>query len=149
MGIRPESCRRMLLICAALIACVALVLAAGVIPPVKAEAAKGETTEMAVKAFWLNISCNLGAAAVLFLMAWLSKGLNLVGKTVAIIAGLLAMLLGLALTDAAAAYLDHGPDMQIASILLIICAAADILGGLAVVVTAPLCPRPEVVKAAT
>ena len=143
---RPSSalCRRTLLICAVVIGCVGLVLAAGVIAPVKAEAARGDTTEAAVAAFWVNISCNLAAAVILFLIAYRSKGPRLVGKTVSIILGLFVMLLGLALTDAAAAYLDHGPDMRIASILLIICAAADILGGLAVVVTAALYPSAAV-----
>jgi len=136
----PALCRRTLLICAVVIGCVGLVLAAGVIGPVKAEAARGDTTEAAVAAFWVNISFTLAAAAILFLIAFRTKGLGLIGKTVSILLGLLVMLLGLALTDAAAAYVDHGPDMRIASILLIICAAADILGGLAVVVTAALYP---------
>jgi hypothetical protein len=128
--------RRTLLICAVVIGCVGLVLAAGVIQPVKAEAARGETTEAAVAAFWVNISFTLAAAAILFLIAYRSKGLRLVGKTVSILLGLLVVLLGLALTDAASAYLDHGPDMRVASILLIICAAADILAGVLTIVAA-------------
>lgn len=147
---RPSSalCRRTLLICAVVICCVGLVLAAGVIPPVKAEAALGDTPEAAVAAFWVNIFFTLAAAVILFLIAFRSMGLGPIGKTVSILLGLLVMLLGLALADAAAAYLDHGPDMRIASILLIICSAADVLGGLAVVVTAALYPSAAVSRVA-
>lgn len=44
----PSLGRRTLLICALVIGCAGLVLAAGVIEPVKAEAAVGETKEEAV-----------------------------------------------------------------------------------------------------
>ncbi len=133
--------RRMLLVCAVVFVIVALVLALGVIPPVKADTYPGVTPERAVAAFWVNISLNLLSALTLFFIAIRSKGRSWISTSVLVIAGLIVLLLGLALADAASAYQKHGPSMQFASILLFICAAADFLGGALVVTTAFLRPK--------
>ena len=50
------------------------------------------------------------------------------------------MLLGLALADAGSAYESHGPNMQTASVVLLVCAVADFLTGLGVFALAFLQP---------
>jgi uncharacterized membrane protein len=133
--------RRMLFISAAIFVTVALVLALGVIPPVKAEVLRGATPEKAVFAFWINIGLNLLSAVILAFIAIRSKVRSWISTSVVVIVGLIVLLLGFALTDAASAYQKHGPLMQSASILLFICAAADFLFAALVVITAFLRPK--------
>jgi len=133
--------RRMLFIYGAVVVAVALVLALGVIGPVKVEASLGATPQRAVHAFWVNIGVNLLAAATFILIAIRSKGRSWISTSVHIILGLVVLFLGLALADAASAYKSHGPSMQTAVILLFICAAADFLTGAMVVTTAFLQPK--------
>ena len=133
--------RRMLLVCAAVCVIVALVLALGVIQPVKEDVARGATPEKAVMAFWLNIILNLLSALFLFFVAIKSKGRGWMSTSILIIVALVVLLLGLALVDAATAYKGHGPQMQSASIIMFICAAADLLSGGLVVTTTCLRPK--------
>ena len=133
--------RRMLLVSAVATVTVALVLPLGVIQPIKAEFARGATPGNAVNAFWLNISLNLLAALTFIFISLRSKGRNRASTSVLVIAGLMVAFLGFALTDAASAYLSHGPQMQTTSILLYICAVADLLAGVVVITTAFLRPN--------
>lgn len=133
--------QRTLLVCAVVFVIVALVLALGVIRPVKTDTYPGVTPDRAVAAFWVNIGLNLLSALTLFFIAIRSKVFIWISKSVLIIVGIIVLLLGIALADAASAYLSHGPSMQSASILLFICAAADFLGGALVVTTAFLRPN--------
>jgi len=132
--------RRVLLVCAVVIVSVALVLALGVMQPVMAEASRGATTEKAVIAFWVIIGLNLLLSMTVFLIAMPSKEFDWISKSVLVVAGLIVLLLGIALADAGSAYLSHGPAMQFASVLLFICAAADFLAGVLVVAAAVLLP---------
>jgi len=133
--------RRMLFIYAAIVLAVALVLALGVIGPVKVEVSLGATPERAVQAFWANFGLNLLSAVAFILIAIRSKGRSWISTSVHIIVGLIVLFLGIALADAASAYKSHGPSMQTASILLFLCAAADFLTGALVVTTAFLQPK--------
>ena len=133
--------RRMLLAWAVLFVIVALVVALGVIPPVKADTYPGVNHEKVAAAFWVNIGFNLLSAFSLFLMAIRSKERSWKSTSVLIITGLLVLILGLALADAALAYQKHGPSMKSASILLFICAAVDFLAGVTVITTAFLRPK--------
>ena len=133
--------RRLLLICAAVFVIVALVLMLGVIRPVKDELARGGTTENAVLGFWINIILNFISALALFLIAIRSKGRSWISTSLLVIAALVVLLLGLALLDAASAYRGHGLPMRSATIIIFICAAADILGGFLVVITMFLRPK--------
>ena len=133
--------RRMLLVCAVLFVIVAIVVALGVIPPAKADTHPGVNHEKVTAAFWVNISLNLLSAFFIFIIAIRSKERSWKSTSVLIITGLLVLILGLALTDAASAYQKHGPSMQLASILLFICAAVDFLAGVAVTTTAFLRPK--------
>lgn len=133
--------RRVLLVCAVLFVIVVLVVALGVIPPVKADTYPGVKHEIAAAAFWVNIGLNLLSAFSLFFIAIRSKERNWKSTSVLVIVGIIVMLLGLALADAASAYQKHGPSMESASILLFICAAADFLAGVTVITTAFLRPK--------
>ena len=133
--------RRVLLVCAVLIVIVSLVVALGVIPPVKADTYPGVKHDKVVAAFWANICLNLLSAILLFFIAFRSKERNWKSTAVLFIAGFLVFILGLALTDAASAYQNHGPAMQVASILLYICAAVEFLSGGAVITAALLRPK--------
>jgi len=134
-------CRRMLLVCAGLFVTVALVVALGVIPPIKAATFPGATPESAVPAFWVIIGLSLLAAVTLVFIATWSKGRSWISTSVLVVLGLVVLLFGIALTDAALAYLPAGPSMKTASILLFFCSAADFLAGALVVTTAFLRPK--------
>ena len=133
--------RRMLLVCVVVLFIVALVVALGVIPPLKSDTYPGVTPEKAAAAFWVNIGLNLLSAFSLFFIAIRSKGRSWKSTSVLVIAGVIVLLLGLALADAASAYQKHGPSMQYASIFLFICAAADFLAGVTVITAAFLRPK--------
>ena len=92
-------------------------------------------------AFRFNISLNLLSAITLVSIALRSKGYNRTSTSALVIAGLIVLLLGIALADAASAYESHGPSMQTASMLLFFCAAADFLAGVLAVTTAFLRPK--------
>ncbi len=141
MKVSLLSCRRMLLVCAVLFVAVALVVALGVIGPVQADTSPGAAPERAVPAFWVNIGLQLLAAATLVSTAIWSKGRSWISTPVLVVLGLVVLLLGFALTDAAFAFQSHDPSMQTVSILLFFCAAADFLAGALVVTTAFLRPK--------
>ena len=107
----------------------------------KGDVYRSATPEIAVKAFWFNIGLNLLMAVVLVFIAIPYKGRSGFSTAVHIVAGLIVTVLGLVLIDAAAAYQSHGPSMQTASILIFVCAAADILTGVMVFVTAFMQPE--------
>lgn len=133
--------RRMLLVCAALLAAGAIVVALGVIPPVQVATFPGVTPESAVPAFWVAIGLNFIAAATLVCIAIWSKGRSWISTSVLVVIGLVALFLGIALTDAFFAFQEADPSMQTVSILLFFCAAADFLAGALVVMTAFLRPQ--------
>ena len=133
--------RRMLLVCAALLVAVAIVVALGVIPPVQVATFPGATPESAVPAFWVNIGLNFVAAVTLVFIAIWSKGRSWISTSVLVVIGLVALFLGIALTDAFFAFQAAGPSMQTVSILLFFCAAVDFLAGALVITTAFLRPK--------
>jgi hypothetical protein len=134
-------CRSSLLTCAALLIAVALVVAAGVIPPVKADTFPGATPEGAVPAFWGCVVLSLLAATVLGFIAIRTKGRSSLSTTFLVLLAFLVLLLAFALTDAAFAYHSEGPAMQTAAILLFLCSAADLLAAVLVITTAFLLPK--------
>ena len=137
----PKSFRRVLLSSAGLLILAALILVAGVIPPVKADTYQYATPERAALAFWVIAVFNLLTAAVL--------GANAIRATVRsrrllINFGMLSfivLLFALGLTDAACALRGHGPDMQTASALLFLCVAADVFAAVLSFTTAFLLPK--------
>lgn len=141
MRVSNPFCQRMLLVCALFCFAVAAVLMLGVIQPVEGEVLRGATPERAVQAFWVNIILNLLTSVTLVGIAFWSKGRSWLSTSVLVVVGLVALLLGLALFDAGAAYRSHGPAMQTASAILFFCAAADVLAGILVVTTVFLRPK--------
>jgi len=135
------NCRRLLLTSAVILIVVAVVVAVVVIPQVRAEVLRGTTPEKAVTAFWVNVGLSFLSGVTLFFVAIRSKGRSWISISIIILAGIVVLILGLALADAASAYKSHGPPMQTATILLFICAVADLLSTVLVVSTAFLQPR--------
>lgn len=133
--------RLLLYICALLLAIIAVLIALGVIPPVKADTYPGVKHAKVVTAFWINISLNLLSAFVFFFIAIRSKERSWKSTSVLIITGLLVIILGIALADAGSAYQKHGTSMQSASIILFFCAAVDFLTGVTIIITAFLRPK--------
>ena len=136
-----RSCRRLALTSAALLVVVALVVAAGVIPLVKADTHPGAMPQKAVPAFWFNVGLNVLGAAVLGLLAIRTTGRS---PRTTIVLGLwafVALLLAIALIDAASAYGGHGPAMRTATILLFFCSAVEILAAVLIIVTAIALPK--------
>jgi hypothetical protein len=141
MIVRLKFCRRILLTSAGLFVAVALVVAAGVIPPVKADIFFSATPQRAVVAFWGNVAFNLLAAAVLVFIALRARGRSRLSTTVLGLLAFLALLLALALTDAAFAFQAHGPAMQTVRILLFICSVTDFLSAALVTTAVFLFPK--------
>lgn len=133
--------RRMIFIYAVIFAAIALALMIGVIEPVKVEASIDATKAIAVKAFWVNIGLNLLSSVVLVLIAIRFKTQIWNAVPVHVVVGIVAILLGVMLADAASAYHSHGSSMQAASLILFFCAAADFLVGVMLVTTAFLQPE--------
>lgn len=139
MKLNPFAFRRVLYIYIAIFIVVAVVLALGVIEPIKVEAALGATREIAVKVFYVITGLNVLSAVILFFIATRSKGQD--WGAVLIIGGIIMILLGIMLADAASAYQSHGPAMQDASVLIYFCAAVDFLTGVLLFITAVVQPK--------
>jgi len=141
MRVSLKSCRRILLTSAGLFVAVALVVAAGVILPVKADIFPYAAPQRAVAAFWGNIAFNLLAATVLVFIALRATGRSRLSTTVLGLLVSLALLLAIALTDAAFAYQTHGVAMQTVPILLFLCSATDLLTAALVTTAVFLFPK--------
>ena len=134
-------CRRALLIGWILLVLSALILAAGVIPPVKTDTSSFATPESAVIGFWVNVIITLLFAAILLVFSLRTAGRSRGTMIVLGLSAFFAILLGLALLDAAFAFRSHGPALQFATALIFCCAAADILAALLVIVTMSCLPK--------
>ncbi|MFC2142587.1 hypothetical protein ACFLR7_06610 [Acidobacteriota bacterium] len=133
--------RRMLFVCTVLCVIVALVVALGAIPRVKADTNPSINHEKVTAAFWVNIGLTLLSAFSLFIIVIRANERSWKSTSVLIIAGLLVLILGLALAQAASAYRNDSPPLHSASILLFICAVVDSLAGVAIISTAFLRPK--------
>ena len=141
MKMSHMSSRRMLLGCTILLVLVAILLALSVIPAVKSDNSPGANPDRAVPAFWVNFGLILFAAIACAVIVIVSKERSRASTTSLVVVGLVVLMLGLALVDAASAYRSHGPSMQSISTLLFICAAVDILVGITLGVVAFLRPK--------
>lgn len=136
-----RSCQGLALTSAALLVVVSLVVAAGVIPPVKADAHPGATPQTAVPAFWINVGLNLLAAAGLGFLAVRTRNRSPLTTIVFGFGAVVALLLALALLDAASAYSGHGRAMRTATILLFFCSAIEALAAALSIATAIRYPK--------
>ncbi|HQR44969.1 MAG TPA: hypothetical protein PLB02_01965 [Thermoanaerobaculia bacterium] len=114
----------------------AAVIAILVIPPVRADTFPHATPERAVPAFWINVILNVLVAAEAFDASRLRSGSPARRRVWTGLSGLVALLLGLALMDAATALAAHGPAMRGAVVALWVCVCLDLAGGVLMVVSA-------------
>jgi hypothetical protein len=128
--------RRLLLFAAAATFATAAVLAMAVIPPVRADTFPHATPERAVPAFWLNVILNILVAAAAFDSSRFRSGRAARPRIWGGLAGLVALLLAVALMDAAAALAAHGPAMRGAVVALWLCVCLDLSGGVFMIVSA-------------
>ena len=136
-------CRRSLMTSAALLAAVALVIAAGVIPPFKAGIFPHATPRSAVPVFWWIAALNLLAATLLVVIAIRATNrdsIPFLGLLASLAFLLMCLLTGPAFTYLKL-YLEHGPAIQTAWILLYLCVVAEFLAGVLASATAFLLPE--------
>jgi len=141
VGVSLVVCRRELLSAAILLLAVAIVIAAGVIPPVESDPSPSATQDAAVPALSVNVVFNVLAAMVLGFIAGRTTGRS---RRLSFVLGSLSVLILLfafALSDAAIALRSHGPTMQSARTLLFYCVVADLLAVLLIIMATVLLPR--------
>ena len=122
--------QRIFMLGAALMLASASVVAFGVIPPVRADTFPGATPDRAVPAFGGNALLALLVAAAAAASSRLGLSRATLRRALAGIAGLLALVLGLALIDAATAYSGHGPGMHGVVVALWVCVCLDVVAGI-------------------
>ena len=132
---------RLLLVCAILFLLVAFVVALRVIPAVSADISPNAVPERAVPPFWVNVGLSVLLAASCGAVAFRSKGRDRISTTILVVLGIVALLLGLALVDAASAFRSHEMLAQGTLMFLFVCAAVDLLSGALVIVVAYRRPR--------
>ena len=126
--------RRISVFAATLMLASAVCLAVGVIPPVRGDTFSHATPERAVPAFWV-------AVAVDVVLAGAAVASSRFGYRVLLaVGGMVALLAGLALIDAATAYPAHGPAMHGVVVVLWVCVGFDVVGGVSML-GAALTPR--------
>src|ERR1017187_5308037 len=126
--------RWMLLLAASLAFGIAVIVALGVIPPVRTDTFAGARPGAAATTFAVNAILNvLVGIALLAAVPWRSGG---AGKVLIVVAGVVGLLLGSALLDAAGAFMGHGPGMRTAVVICFAGAAGDLGAGVLVLIAA-------------
>jgi len=118
---------------AALMLVSAAIVAFGMIPLVRADTFPGAAPDRAVPAFWANVLLVLLVVAAAVTSSRLGSNRATLRRVLAGVAGFLALVLGLLLIDAAAAFSGHGPGMHRAVVALWVCVCLDVAGGIAMV----------------
>jgi len=135
-----EFCRRSLLTGAAVLVVVALVVAAGVIPSVKADRSPQAAPDRAARLFWGIVVLDVVlAACVAFIAVRTGHG----RRTWPVAVGSLAFLgfIVACFLATTAAFLTHDPPMWTAAILGVFCSAAEFIVAGLLSVTALLLPK--------
>jgi hypothetical protein len=120
--------RRILRVGAGIFFAIAATLVVVVIPPMRTDTFPQATPDRAIPAFIVIAILHvlLGGA----LLAAVSPRLRgVTGRLLLGAMGLLGLLFGLALQDAAAAYAGHGPGMLVATVALFACVGGDLIAG--------------------
>jgi hypothetical protein len=141
MTVSPVQGRWILAACVVLVVAVAMVIAVGVIPPVRVANAPDISPKDAVPAFRVAVGLHLLAGLVLLLITTLSKGRSRTSASGLVVTGIVVLLLGFVIGDAALAFLEAEPPMRAVTTLLFVCVAADVLAGALTVTTALLRPK--------
>jgi hypothetical protein len=138
-----RSHRLILSVGAALALGVAIIVAVGVIPLVRADTSPSATPGRAIRTFWRfvifpQVLVGMALFGISFIRCPGGRASEVASKVLAVVVGLIALALGLLLLDAAMAYQGHGPGMLGASIALYVCVGFDFLIGVIVFLAAIL-----------
>ena len=146
---RIRSCRRLILIGAALLAAAAVVLVLGVIPPVRSDTFPAAAPGSAAAAFLIQAAIAVLAAIALAFAA--ARAVDRPRPSIAIlhVIGALVFLLGLVLVGPALTFWIHGPALHGAVLLMFLSAAAEFATTGLVVVAASRLQRSASVPAAS
>jgi Na+/proline symporter len=134
MTISLRFCRISTSVEASVFGVIAIIIAAIVIPAVRADTFPLATPDRAVTAFWVAVFLFFLLAAVLLLM---SLRITKRGVFVGLLAsGVVGLVVSLAQLDAADAFSKHGPELQTADVFLYICFAVGTLASVSLLLTA-------------
>jgi len=125
--------QRILMLGAALLLASAALVAFGVIPLVRADIFPRTTPDRAVPAFWANVLLVLLVAAAAVTSSRLGSNRATLRRVLAGVPGLLVLVLGLLLIDAATVFSGHGPGMHGAVAALWVCVCLDVAAGVGMV----------------
>lgn len=140
------SSRRCVIVSAGLLTAVALTLVVAVIPPVKADLFPLATPQRAAIGFWVHAALAVASAVALAFMSFRATVRTRSSTALLSALAVIAILLALALTDAAFAFGGHGAAMQPVCRILFLCAAVEVLTAALIIAAARLRPtRPPVV----
>ena len=124
--------RKMLYVSVGLLGIVAAIIAFAVIPQVISDPSPSARPENAVPAFWVNVSFHLLAIIAIIWTIVLSIRARKINNELLVAAGIIPIILGFFLINAAVAY-KNNPDMD-ASIWLFRCVGYDVIAGLLVLI---------------
>ena len=125
--------QRILMLGAALMVISAALVAFSVIPLVRADTYPGAAPDRAVSAFWANVLLVLLVVAAAVTSSRLGSNRATLRRALAGVPGLLALVLGLLLIDAATAFTGHGPGMHGAVVAIWVCVCLDVAAGIGMV----------------
>jgi hypothetical protein len=120
---------RLLVLGAILLLVSAAIVVVAVIAPVRADAFPLATPPAAARALWGNALLNVSAAAAALATLHVSAAHGSLRRLLPVFAGVVGVLLGLLLIDAAAVLSRHGPALHGAVVALRACVGCGILGG--------------------
>ena len=128
--------QHILVVGAALMLVSAALVVFRVIPLVRADTFPGAAPDRAVPAFWANVLLVLLVVAAAVTSSRLGSNRATLRRALAGAPGLLALVLGLLLIDAAIAFSGHGPGMHGAVVALWVCVCLDVAAGIGMFVSA-------------
>ncbi|HXY19367.1 MAG TPA: hypothetical protein VEH83_05170 [Gemmatimonadales bacterium] len=126
---------RLLVLGAILLLVSAAVMAVAVIPPVRIDTFPLATPQAAARALWGNALLNVSAAAAALAALQVNAAQASLRRLLPVVAGVVGVLLGLLLIQAAAALSPHGPALHGAVVALRVCVGCGILGGGSLIVS--------------
>lgn len=141
MAVSPARARWMLVAGVVLVFAVALIVAVGVIPSVRATTVADINVGDAVPAFWMAVGLHLLAALLLLLTSPRPQGRSKISTPVLVVTGIAILFFAFVLSDAARAFAEAGPSMRAVTTLLFLCVAADVLAGVLTLGMAFLRPK--------
>jgi len=138
---RIRSCRRLILIGAALLAAAAIALVLGVIPPVRSDVFPQAAPGSAAAAFLIQAAVAVLAAIALVFVAY--RAIDRPRSSIAMLylIGALVFLLGIVLVGPALTFRTHGPSLHGAIVLMFLSAAAEFATAGLVVAAASRLPK--------